>query len=361
MKDEPGSTPVARPSTSRTAEPTPLEQAQRRAEQGDVLSTRGQLREAVEQFAEAVRLAPDTAQFHYKLACAAWNADQFNLIEPHLLEAARLDPQNSAVQEGLALWFLRQGQVEAALRHIAAALAARPTSIQFIVTRADILMAAGQTQSAWQLLAPLIDAGISGTRLARIFAKLAPAVGQEQRAVAYIEQALGVPGLVATNDAPRLHFAAAALLEKLGRFEEAFAQALRANETSRREFDRAGYSQSVSLRIDYYTKARLKALPRATHGNRRPVLIVGMPRSGTSLVEQILATHPAVFGAGESTGLVDISLSAPQAPWSQGQSFPACSDFMSLQNANELAAPYLSTLQSLNASATYVTDFLFLP
>jgi hypothetical protein len=53
--------------------------------------------------------------------------------------------------------------------------------------------------------------------------------------------------------------------------------------------------------IRCFSAGRLRSLPRATHGSRRPVFIVGMVRSGTSLVEQILASHPAVHGAGELT------------------------------------------------------------
>lgn len=355
MKHEPEPNAEARPSTA-SAAPASGERARREAELGDGLAGRGQLGEAVERFSLAVQLAPREAQFHYKLGCTAWRAERIDLIEPHLLEAVRLEPKNPAMQEGAALWFLRKGEIERALQHISTALTLRPDSIQFTVTRADILIAAGRHQAAWDLLAPLISAGVCGTRLARIYAKLAPLVGQERQAVAYVEQALKVPGLVEAGDAPRLRFAAAALLDGIGDYDQAFAQARVANESIRRGFDRSAYSNSISLRIDYYTKVRLQSLPRATHENRRPLLIVGMPRSGTSLVEQILATHPAVFGGGELTKLVDIVLAAPKLPWSHGKTFPECSDHMSLQHANELAAEYLSTIQSLNASATYVTD-----
>lgn len=332
------------------------ELARREIEAGDALSNRGQLLEAVDRFNHAVRLAPHEAQYHYKLAVTAWKAEQFGHVERHLREAARLEPQNAAAQEGLALWFFRENQLDRALQHINAALTLRPDSIQFAVTLADILRSSQREQAAWKVLAPLISAGICGSRLARIFALLAPKVGQEQRAIAYIQQALQVPGLVQPGDIPRLHFAAAHLLDQMGSYDDAFEQARLGNELSMREFDRSGYSQSVSARIDYYTRSRLKALPRATHGNRRPVLIVGMPRSGTSLVEQILASHPAVFGGGELSKLVDIALSALNAPWSQGLPFPVCSDHLSLKTVDDLAADYLSTIQSLNARATYVTD-----
>ena len=49
--------------------------------------------------------------------------------------------------------------------------------------------------------------------------------------------------------------------------------------------------------IKYFTREKIQSLPKAPLRSDKPVFIVGMPRSGTSLVEQILASHPAVHGA----------------------------------------------------------------
>ena len=100
----------------------------------------------------------------------------------------------------------------------------------------------------------------------------------------------------------------------------------------------------------------MTSLPRATHGNQRPVLIVGMPRSGTTLVEQILACHPEIFGAGELSRLSEVVCESSGAEWSNGTAFPDCYDFLSMSRANELAGKYLEKINSLNTTATYVTD-----
>jgi hypothetical protein len=81
-----------------------------------------------------------------------------------------------------------------------------------------------------------------------------------------------------------------------------------------------------------------------------------MPRSGTSLVEQILATHPDVFGGGElaSLGLVVSAIS--DAGRSQGIGTPEAYDLLSFNRVNAFAADYLATITSLNSAARYVTD-----
>ena len=85
-------------------------------------------------------------------------------------------------------------------------------------------------------------------------------------------------------------------------YDQAFAHYRRANELKKRfgqPFDRDNQQKMVDALVQYFT-------PEVTHchwpgasDSERPLLIVGMPRSGTSLTEQIIASHPDTFGAGE--------------------------------------------------------------
>ena len=110
------------------------------------------------------------------------------------------------------------------------------------------------------------------------------------------------------------------------------------------------------MRLAYFTPRKLHALPRATHGSRRPVFIIGMPRSGTTLVEQILSSHPEVYGGGDISVLGDVVRSFVRSNPEGTQDYPTCLDAMSLRTCNALAASYLSRLSSIDASARYVTD-----
>jgi tetratricopeptide (TPR) repeat protein len=101
-----------------------------------------------------------------------------------------------------------------------------------------------------------------------------------------------------------LHFSLGKYFDETGNFEEAFANYQRANELSKRQgvkYDRDGATQRVDRSIARYDAAWLAAAADAANDSDRPVFIIGMPRSGTTLAEQILAAHPAVFGAGESS------------------------------------------------------------
>lgn len=103
-------------------------------------------------------------------------------------------------------------------------------------------------------------------------------------------------------------FAAGRILDRTGQYEEAFNQFRQANDLAREDLSRQDIvyhpgqrEQEIDHRIARYPassfKTRLPPLPI----DLTPVFVVGMPRSGTTLIEQILASHPDVEAAGELT------------------------------------------------------------
>ncbi|HWE98088.1 MAG TPA: sulfotransferase [Tepidisphaeraceae bacterium] len=330
-------------------------QAREEIARGDVLFLQGKFAEALVRFQEAVRLQPTMGDAHYRLSCAARSSGKFELVQQHLWEAVRLDPRHAGAREGLASWLLQYGQIEKALEHSAMALTLKPKRPGFIVTRATVLMGDGRNEEAAELLEPLVAGGMVDPRLAVAYAQLAPKIGREAQAAALVERVLALKE-ISPQVRTQFHFAAAGLLDAMGRYDEAFAQARMANERVRRPYNAANHAAFVQNQVRSYCRPNLNCLPHASHGNRRPVLIVGMPRSGTSLVEQILASHPDVFGAGELREMSLVGMSLSKAPWSQDGNGGHRLDTLSVKRANALAAEYLSVIHSLNSTARYVTD-----
>jgi tetratricopeptide (TPR) repeat protein len=333
----------------------PAVRAREEAARGDVLYSRAQFRQALGHFREAVRLQPANSDYRFRLASTAWRAGEAREVAPNYREAIRLDPRFSAAHEAMGQWSLQRGDVRAALGYSAAALALSPRDPITIISRIHVLAGDGQTQAAWQLLEPIIASGMTGAQVAMAYALVAPTVGREEQAVAMLEGALGRSELGPTIR-PDLHFAAAGLLDRLGRYDQAFDHAQRANTLSGRSFSNASHSAAVADTIGYFTDQRLRSLPRATQGNRRPVLIVGMPRSGTSLVEQILASHPDVFGAGELPTLAAVAQRVGEMGKSRGLPMPRSLDLLGPDQADVFAGQYLEAITSVNATSRHVTD-----
>ena len=286
---------------------------------------------------------------------AAWRAGGLRDAEASFRRAAELEPNQPALHDGMAQWFLAIGKVEPALRHSERAVELDPGHPAYAVTRANVLASDGQHDAAWAVLSPLVARGQRTGRLAWVYAQIAPKLRQEREALKVIDQTLTVPSL------PRplrssLHFAAAALLDRLGEYDAAFEQARQANTLGARPFDPAAHSKWVAHQIEYFTPERLARLPRAAVDTRRPVFIVGMPRSGTSLVEQILASHGDVFGAGELRLLGDVVRGLAPADAPPPSAYPACLDTLPADAFDRLARQYLDGIDGLNAPARHVTD-----
>ena len=152
------------------------------------------------------------------------------------------------------------------------------------------------------------------------------------------------PSLPASPARPSLHLAAAELFERLGRYDDAFDQARLANEATRRPYDPAA-PRRLGLAADPLLHARQpQGAAAPTHGDRRPVLIVGMPRSGTSLVEQILDSHALIAGRGE---LATLGRFVGSLSVSDGPSGATCTPrrwTRCRSAANRLGSEYLASL-----------------
>ena len=72
-------------------------------------------------------------------------------------------------------------------------------------------------------------------------------------------------------------------------------------------FERDLYASQIDAAIAAFTPTKLASLRGAALRDERPLFVVGMPRSGTTLAEQILAAHPQAHGCGELTGIVAIA------------------------------------------------------
>jgi hypothetical protein len=215
----------------------------------------------------------------------------------------------------------------------------------------------GQTAGAWHLARRLLATGNRTTSLVVLFARLAPRFDSAPEAVAMVREALGNSTLDPQTRAT-LHFCAANLLDSMAQYDEAFSQASRAHDLRRAQYDPARIERLVRDWTSYFTPTTLRRLPRATHGSRVPVFIVGMPRSGSTLLEQILASHPQVHGAGQLDWIFGLWTSAVGRLSSPAASLIECLDQFTESLAGDLSAEYLTRLTALAPAAARIIDKL---
>lgn len=158
-----------------------------------------------------------------------------------------------------------------------------------------------------------------------------------------------------------LNYALAKIYEDLGDFDRAFMHYKSAGQIQRRisPWDHTRQQRLNSRLMDQVTESWIKATSASGVRSDRPVFVVGMPRSGTTLVEQTIAAHPDAFGAGELKtieqllhGLKIASFTLLTArPNDVGLGFGAFNATL-----RERGQAYLLKLQQLTNSAVRVVD-----
>ncbi len=144
--------------------------------------------------------------------------------------------------------------------------------------------------------------------------------------------------------------------DRKGRHEPAFAHLGRGHRLLSRSqpFSRDRYRAFVNASIAYFSADRLRHGPRSSNMDGAPLFIVGLPRSGTTLTEQIVASHPDVFGAGERPAIHRLLQSLAGAPdEADSVSGLAALDAMEL---TEIGNAYLDELHALAPERRIMTD-----
>ena len=315
--------------------------------------SRGQWAAARDHFLAAIRLEPNCADYHFNAAMCCWSNGQMNEAGDFLQAAVRIKPSLGTAQAWLGEWYLGRGMVDEALKATAAAVELEPENPEFVRSRARVL-AAGDPDAAWEIVRKLIAQTPMTAPLASLYGMLAGRYGEQSQALAAVERLLAAGAGPAESS---LNFVAAELLDRAGRYDEAFSHAAKANALDQAEPYDAKMQEGLTDRlIEYFTPDRVRSMPKASVRSDKPVFIVGMLRSGTSLVEQILASHPAAHGGGELAFMRDVWGRVLEMLRAGFDEYPKCLDHLQIEQADELARDYLGPLVALKPEARRITD-----
>lgn len=172
--------------------------------------------------------------------------------------------------------------------------------------------------------------------------------------LASILDELGNSAILA-HEAHDLNFAAGKVLNDLGHYDKAMDHFIRARTFKVRDFDIESYRKRIDALIDLFDPKLLAAKQGCGDPSEAPVFVLGMPRSGTTLTEQICASHPEVHGAGELTKLDRIAASIGLR-LEPGRTFGDSAKSMTPEQLRAQAEDYLSNLALYSSTASRIVD-----
>lgn len=308
---------------------------------------------ACDHFKEALSLQPGmvkASQAYAMLLTERGDADQTITV---LESAIQYNPDNLELRFQFGKAMTNKGRYQEALDIFNHLLTLRPGNETASASCAQIYERMGEFEKAYSLLQPFLEA-TEDTAVGLAYAALSKHFDQRAEATAVLERLLK-NGNADNADRQTMYYALGKLYDELKEYDRAFPCFQNAVAVGKVQFDLKTYEQDFSAIMTVFSAENIQRRPRASNKSRLPVFIVGMPRSGTSLVEQILSSHTAVYGAGELKDLSHIRDAIPNYLNSKTP-YPYCVDALKRKQLDEIAGRHLVRLGAYSRSATRVTD-----
>ncbi|HUG79568.1 MAG TPA: sulfotransferase [Burkholderiales bacterium] len=322
------------------------------AELGFLALTRNEPAAAVAHFSALLGQKPATADAHFNLGCALDRAGRHADAALRFEAALELQPADRhEVLARLGGSLLMAGREEAAAARFDEALAIEPACAPAMHGLGMVRGARGEFEAAAALFRQALAADPDFVEVYQQLAEIRRFEDPADPDLVAMRRLLGEPGR-SPLAREKLSFALGKASDDLGDYAAAFAHFAEANRLKRERvggFDRAAHAALIERTIETFSADFFP--PRAEFGvpDRTPLPVFGMPRSGTTLVEQILSCHSRVAAGGEQSWLdrLNRSLGAerPRAvlDWGPGE-------------AQRIAGEYLGLLARLGGGSERVTD-----
>ncbi|MDC0239589.1 tetratricopeptide repeat protein, partial [Candidatus Thioglobus sp.] len=353
---------------------------------GSVFMELGQLDDAIKNYKKALVLKPDYANAHNNLGNALKELGQLNAAAKCYEKAIAIKPDYAGAHNNLGVVFMELDQLDEAVKCFEKSLTIKPDYANAHNNLGSVLIGLDQQDEAVKCFEKALAIKPDFAEAHNNFGIIFKEMGQTDEAVKCFEKALFVNpdyaqayrhlvtikkyiasdpqisqmqsilsnGDLSKSDRIHLCFALAKVYENLGKQDELFKFLHEGNRLRKQELN-------YSLDMDQITHSVVKKLfnPSPSDVEKslsyeastiRPIFILGMPRSGTSLVEQIIASHHAVHGAGELHTLNNLINPIVKDHSTNDKNSLSEKTFLSIRQQ------YLDSLYSFNVPENVITD-----
>jgi len=324
---------------------------------GNVLSELGRHDEAIQRYRRALLIKPQYAEAQFNLGNALMKCGQVEEAARSFADAIRIRPDYREALQNIAQPLRELGRQNEAVVMLRRAVALDSGDSDVLIALGVALQEAGELGEARAAFERALAADPSATAAYYHWVRMAKVAASDD-VIAGMEELSERADRLSPGARSMLGFALYKAYEDTGRTEEAFAQLLEANRLARaslRYDEEKSRVQFARLRRAFSAEL-IAAKAQMGSPSELPIFILGFPRSGTTLTEQILASHPLVQGTGEHSFLSEL-VSSP-ALNAEGLGFPESLSRAAPEALRGLGEAYVDRLQRAAPNAGHITDKL---
>ena len=310
-------------------------------DRGNDIKRAGDFVGALDAFKQSIKLNPKAAAPWLGLAHLLDSNSQFEEARQCLLRAVAAEPSHLMARQMLAASHQRLGYVNEAEREYNQSIKLNPNSYVSYLGLGELFEDTGKPEQAAAAYRQAIKCA---PKKQEALAKLLE-LGRHVDISQEITQAENIIDNLDDRERALVGYGlgkAYALQKDYPAAFNAYQTANSARQAESGKFDRNAFDNNINALMEIFSAEFFQN--RKTWGNnsQTPIFIVGLPRSGTTLTEQILASHPRCFGAGELNTLSDLATATPDRLRCDAIAWPASAERLSKEQIQALAQDYLA-------------------
>ncbi len=332
---------------------------------GELSRIQGGNRKALQYFEEAIRLDPQDAESHNGLGMTAATLALSDKAILHFRKAIELAGTHGKAENNLAILLSATGRSQEAADILTETLQKNPGFITARLNLGTVLIELGRFTDAIDQLNQVLQQSPTNSIALHHLGDLA-----SQGEYEFTEQQLqNIRDILSTdkheaNDQISLGFIYGGILEKQHHYSDAFNIYRRANQLNyniaqnrKIAFNSQRHQKKIQHTIDVFDESLFQTKIRSTTGDQSvtPIFILGMPRSGTTLIEQIISSHSQAEGVGEIAAIEELSMQMPSLTESASP-YPECMPNISEAALEIIAQRYLDKLCTNHMASKRVVD-----
>ncbi|MGI9221678.1 MAG: sulfotransferase [Woeseiaceae bacterium] len=304
---------------------------------------------------KAVKLAPDFAVAWSVLSAALKEQAKFEEAVDACEHALQLDPDNAELHCNKGNFLLGWGKEEHALGAFEAALAIKPDHAGALLSKGHVLKTMGNQEDA---IAAYHASAKARPELGQVFWSLAnlKTFRFEPEEIDLMESQLAAGKL---DDESQFHFSYALgkAYEDQGDYAKAFENYTRGGALKRKniKYDPVEFVYQTDKMIEIFTKEFFAERADFGYSDAAPILIVGLPRSGSTLIEQILSSHSKVDGTAELNNLLQLGYQTGLNRF-DNLKYPESIVNLDKRNITAIGKDYIDGTMHHRKGAPYFTD-----
>ena len=348
----------------------------------------GKYNSAVDILQKVVQICRNNPYYHYNLGLAVIHTGETVVAVKHLRQAVKLQPDYGDAYNILCGILGKSGDLPESLEAGQNAVRLLPDSVQAHANMAATLKALGRIEEAIEYYKRALHLSPDSPFLLESLGNACIAVGKLNTADKYFREAIRLnpdytgpfrqlsrlrryelssdpdiveferlleSGLIQEHNSSHVHFALGKMYEDCGIFDKSFKHLEQAN---RIEDQKIGYDPNLfdpyfdSIAATY-TRDMINTKSDEDDTKTGPIFIIGMPRSGTSLIEQIVSSHPDVYGAGEVIWFSNVEKKLQQLTGNR-LPYPKCAEYFNGEITNLLVTDYIQHIETMASGKSFI-------